>query len=81
MYGAGMLVFVLQIEEIGGKFVDPPTFDIAKSYADSALLLQKVLNQAWAEARNSMMKLYCRSLCREDMGRRRTSCATMGPSD
>ena len=32
-------------QEIGGKFVDPPTFDIAKSYADSALLLQKVLNQ------------------------------------
>ena len=45
MYGAGMLVFVQQIEEIGGKFVDPPTFDIAKSYADSALRLQKVLNQ------------------------------------
>ena len=39
-----LLVFVLPIQEIGGKFVDPPTFDIAKSYADSALLLQKVLN-------------------------------------
>ena len=49
-------------QEIGGKFVDPPTFDIAKSYSDSARLLHRA-REHWTPQNKWLWVLGLKNLC------------------